>query len=54
VKDEADTMLNSPEISRSLARQRERELIDEAQRNRQAKTAREHARTRDSRQPDHG
>ena len=42
-------MFNDPETNLRLARQRERELIAEADRERQAKAARDHGRGSDTR-----
>jgi hypothetical protein len=41
-------MFNDPDTHRQMARQRERELIEEANRERQAKAARDHGRSGDT------
>ena len=41
-------MFNDPEIHRQLARQREHELIERAERERSVKAAREHGRSGDT------
>lgn len=41
-------MFNDPDTHRQLARQRERELVEEANRERQARAAREHGRSGDT------
>ena len=45
-------MFNDPEIHRHLARDRERELIERANRERVAKAAREHGRSGDTKRRD--
>jgi hypothetical protein len=45
-------MYGDPEIYRNLAKQRQRDLIAEADRDRQAKAARDHSREPDTRRRD--
>lgn len=52
VQTEEQAMLNDPYIQRHVARQRERELIEEANRERLAKTVRDHGRSSDTRRRD--